>query len=201
MAYDLSALKVLVVDDNVHMHQIMRSILGAMRIREVLCVVDTGQAFQELARWHPDLLITDVMIGEEDGIGFVDRVRQGEKAANPYLPVIVLTGHTERQLITRARDVGVHEVLAKPVSIENLYRRIVGLVTNPRPFVKTSFYFGPCRRRQEKPFRGPERRGDEPEGEASVEIPEEGQVAAAQARGPASPSAGPRGSGPQGEAA
>ena len=201
MAYDLSALKVLVVDDNVHMHQIMRSILGAMRIREVLCVLDSRQAFEELARWHPDLLITDVMIGEEDGIDFIGRVRRGEKAANPYLPVIVLTGHTERQLITRARDAGVHEVLAKPVSIENLYRRIVGLVTNPRPFVKTGVFFGPCRRRQEKPFRGPERRGDEPEGEASVEIPEESQLAAAQAGDSLDQGSGSRGPGPRGEAA
>jgi CheY-like chemotaxis protein len=160
MAYDLSALRILVVDDNAHMHQIMRSILGAMRIK-VHCVSDVDGAFDALANWHPDILIVDVMVGEDDGLDLIARVRNGERGANPYMPVIVLTGHTERRQITRARDVGVHEVLAKPVSIENLYKRFVQIVVNPRPFVRTKGYFGPCRRRQEKPYQGPERRGDE----------------------------------------
>lgn len=159
MAYDLSALKVLVVDDNAHMHQIMRSILGAMRIKDVRCVADLELALKEMAAWSPDILVADILIGEHDGLEFIGRIRNGEKGVNPYIPVLVLTGHTERRQITRARDVGVHEVLAKPVSIENLYRRFVSMVVNPRPFVRTKAYFGPCRRRQEKPFQGAERRG------------------------------------------
>ena len=158
MSYDLSALKVLVVDDNAHMHQIMRSILGSMRIKDVRCAADMELAFEELASWSPDIMVVDVMIGENDGLDFIAKVRNGERGVNPYLPILVLTGHTERRQITRARDVGVHEVLAKPVSIENLYKRLLSIVVNPRPFVRTKAYFGPCRRRQEKDFAGPDRR-------------------------------------------
>lgn len=176
MAYDFSALKVLVVDDNVHMHQILRSILGAMRITDVIFAVDLKSAAEEMAQWRPDLIITDVLVGEEIGLDLIERVRKGEVGFDPYVPVIALTGYTERRMITRARDVGVHEVLAKPVSIEMLYQRLVSITTKPRPFIKSEAYFGPCRRRQVKVFQGPEKRGgDEAEGEddnQDLEIPE-----------------------------
>ena len=170
MSYDFSALRILVIDDNVHMHQILRSILSAMRISDVHFVVDLETAESEMSRWRPDVVVTDIAIGEDQGLEFVHRLRKGEIGFDPYLPVIVLTGYTERRMITRARDVGVHEVLAKPVSIENLYKRLVSIVVRPRPFIKASHYFGPCRRRQDKDFDGEDRRGQEPEDE--MEIPQ-----------------------------
>ena len=170
MAYDFSALKVLVIDDNVHMHQILRSILGAMRINEVLFAVDLKSAAEETTQWRPDLIITDLLVGEENGLDLIEKIRKGEVGFDPYIPVIALTGFTERHMITRARDVGVHEVLAKPVSIEMLYQRLVSITTKPRPFIKSEAYFGPCRRRQVKAFQGPEKRGQEDD--EDLEIPE-----------------------------
>ena len=76
MAYDFSALKVMVVDDNPHMHQILRSILGAMRITETQFVVDLKSAAGEMAHWRPDLIITDVMVGEESGLDLLEQVRK-----------------------------------------------------------------------------------------------------------------------------
>ena len=176
MAYDFSALKVLVVDDNVHMHQILRSILGAMRITDVMFAVDVKSAAEEMAHFRPDIIVTDVMVGDQEGLDLIEKVRKGEVGFDPYVPVIALTGYTERRMITRARDVGVHEVLAKPVSIEMLYQRLVNITTKPRPFIKSEGYFGPCRRRQVKAFQGREKRGQdggqEGGGEEELAIPE-----------------------------
>lgn len=170
MAYDFSALKILVVEDNVHMHQILRTILGAMRITEVQFAVDIKSAIEVMAQWRPDVVITDVMVGDDLGLDLVERIRKGEVGFDPYVPVIALTGYTEKRMITRARDVGVHDVLAKPVSIEMLYQRLVNITTKPRPFIKSEAYFGPCRRRQNKIYQGPEKRGQEAEEE--LEIPQ-----------------------------
>ena len=60
----------------------------------------------------------------------------------------MLTGHAELALVTEARDMGVNEFLAKPVSAKALYARITAAVHHPRPFVRTRAYFGPDRRRQ-----------------------------------------------------
>jgi hypothetical protein len=61
-----------------------------------------------------------------------------------------------------ARDAGVTEFLAKPISAKGLYQRILNVVANPRPFIKTETYFGPDRRRNvNASYAGPERRKGE----------------------------------------
>ena len=71
----------------------------------------------------------------------------------------MLTGHSEKRRVTVARDAGVTEFLAKPISAKGLYQRILNVVANPRPFIKTKTYFGPDRRRNtSNAYIGPERR-------------------------------------------
>ena len=57
-----------------------------------------------------------------------------------------------------ARDAGVTEICAKPVTAKQMWEKIVAVVNNPRPFVKTAGYFGPDRRRRMEDYAGPERR-------------------------------------------
>ncbi|MCG8361253.1 MAG: response regulator [Kiloniellales bacterium] len=158
MSYNLEPLKVLIVDDNKHMHQILRSILTAMRIKQIRTVDDAAEAFNEMRNWPPDLIITDLAMDLLDGLEFVRLVRNGNDSPNPYVPIIMLTGHTELFRVKEARDSGVNEILAKPVSIQGLYKRIIGIVASPRPFIRTTTYFGPCRRRAQRPFKGEDRR-------------------------------------------
>jgi two-component system, chemotaxis family, chemotaxis protein CheY len=71
----------------------------------------------------------------------------------------MLTGHSEKNRVLRARDAGITEFLAKPISATALYERILTLVANPRPFIRTKSYFGPDRRRNAGVnYLGPERR-------------------------------------------
>ena len=79
--------------------------------------------------------------------------------ANPYVPIIMLTGHSDKKRVMAARDSGVTEFLAKPISANALYQRILNVVANPRPFIKTKTYFAPDRRRLANPnYVGVERR-------------------------------------------
>ena len=58
-----------------------------------------------------------------------------------------------------ARDAGITEFLAKPISAKALYQRVLNVVANPRPFIRTRSYFGPDRRRNANPnYAGAERR-------------------------------------------
>ncbi len=60
----------------------------------------------------------------------------------------------------QARDAGVNEFIAKPVSVKTMMSRLVAVIEHPRPYVRTNSYFGPCRRRRGEEYRGPERRAD-----------------------------------------
>lgn len=156
---NLEALSVLVVDDNKHMHSVVKAILNSMRIKSIRFSDNAADAFMEMRQWSPDIIITDWAMQPLDGLDFVRLVRRGADSPNPYVPIILLTGHTEMGRVIEARDAGVNEILAKPISIKSLYSRIVSIIEHPRPFVRSKTYFGPCRRRhQDKNYNGPERR-------------------------------------------
>jgi two-component system, chemotaxis family, chemotaxis protein CheY len=73
--------------------------------------------------------------------------------------VIMLTGHTHLNQVREARDCGINEFIAKPVSVKTIMQRLQAVIENPRPYVRTQVYFGPCRRRRgAEEYKGPERR-------------------------------------------
>jgi PleD family two-component response regulator len=111
------------------------------------------------SHYVPDIVITDWAMPIFDGLELAQMIRQPESKGNPYAPIIMLTGHSEKRRVTVARDAGVTEFLAKPISAKGLYQRILNVVASPRPFIKTKTYFGPDRRRNtNSAYMGPERR-------------------------------------------
>ena len=110
----------------------------------------------------PDIVITDWAMPIFDGLELTRMIRQPGANANPFVPIIMLTGHSEKKHVMAARDAGITEFLAKPLSAKALYERILNVVMNPRPFVRTKTYFGPDRRRGVvSNYTGPERRKGE----------------------------------------
>ena len=161
--YVLENVNVLVLDDNRHMRGLVESILHALGVKHVCQASDAAQAFKELQHFNADVIIVDWHMEPLDGLDFVRLVRTAKDSPNPYVPIIMLSGYTEYRRVTEARDAGVNEFLAKPISAKALYQRFSAIIDNPRPFIRTKSYFGPDRRRQNLgPPRGVEdRRKDE----------------------------------------
>lgn len=152
-------LKALVVEDNQHMRTLLRSLLNALGVTAVFEATNGEDAFALLRDKQPDLILSDLSMKPMDGIAFAKEVRTSKSSPNPYIPIIMVTGHTERHRIEAARDAGVTEVLAKPITAGNLFQRIGEIVDRPRPFVKCPNYFGPDRRRHvTEDYAGPFRR-------------------------------------------
>jgi CheY-like chemotaxis protein len=93
-----------------------------------------------------------------DGIKFIKMMRNNDTSHSRYVPIIVLTAHSEPSAIEQARDAGVHEFVAKPVSATKLNTKIKRIIEHPRSFIRTEYYFRHDRRRQDPNYRGPERR-------------------------------------------
>src|SRR5204863_1007371 len=120
---------------------------------------DGASGLESFTHIAPDIVLVDWAMPIFDGIELAGMIRQPGANSNPYVPIIMLTGHSEKRRVTSARDAGITEFLAKPVSAKALYQRVLNVVVNPRPFVKTKTYFGPDRRRNVNPnYIGPERR-------------------------------------------
>ena len=162
MATGLEALSVLLADDNPHMREIVGVLLNNYGIKQIRAVHDGGQALEMLHVWQPDLAIVDFKMEPVDGVEFTRFVRNSADSRNPYLPIIMMTGHSARSRVYEARDSGVTEFVVKPVNARTLLDRIMAVIYRPRPFVRTKTYFGPDRRRRADPaFNGPFRRASD----------------------------------------
>jgi two-component system, chemotaxis family, chemotaxis protein CheY len=150
---------VLVIDDNTHMRGIIKELLRAVGVHDIKEAADPVEAFELIKTVPIDLVLVDFSMPIIDGIEFTQMVRTSSDSPNPYMPIIMITGHSERSRVKAARDSGVNEFLVKPVTAKNLMDRITSVVNNPRSFVKGGTYFGPDRRRRKDPaYAGPWRR-------------------------------------------
>ena len=143
---DFSRLTVLVVDDSSFMCNMIDAILKSYGCRNVVLAESVSHAGKLLDRTI-DLAIVDWFMEPLDGLEFVRRVRTGVDGENPYLPIVMLTGHSEVLRVCQARDAGVNDFIVKPVSGASIYRRVVSLVEDRRPFIRSKSFLGPDRRR------------------------------------------------------
>src|ERR1700678_1407171 len=156
---DFNRLRFLIIEDNAHMRRILRTLLHGFGAREVYEAEDGAAGLEAFVHHVPDIVITDWAMPIFDGLELTQMIRQPGANSNPYVPIVMLTGHSEKKRVIAARDAGVTEFLAKPISAKSLYQRILNIVVNPRPFIKSKSYFGPDRRRSVAAnYKGPERR-------------------------------------------
>ncbi|MGH6870941.1 MAG: response regulator [Rhizomicrobium sp.] len=159
--YRFDRLKILVVDDNPHMRKLVVTVLQAFGVIQIFEAADAERAWVMLRDINPDVVFLDWMMDGMTGIDLVRMIRTSAATPNPFVPVIMLTGYTQAQHVRAARDAGVNEFLAKPVSARAILTRLTAVIEHPRPFVRTKVYFGPCRRRRgADEYRGPERRAE-----------------------------------------
>lgn len=76
-----------------------------------------GAALDLVQRYHPALIITDLMMPYVDGRTFIPRLRQEVALAGwPPIPVILMTAAD----LAYARDCGADAILAKPFSVDEV---------------------------------------------------------------------------------
>jgi two-component system, chemotaxis family, chemotaxis protein CheY len=152
-------LRTLIVDDNQHMINIVRVIMRGFGAKDFYEARDAAEAFDIVKHDGVDLIILDYQMNLLDGLDFIKLVRTGKDSPNQYVPIIMLTAHSERSRVLAARDAGVTEFCCKPVTALDLYKKIAAVANTPREFVKTGSYFGPDRRRhRNSTFQGIDRR-------------------------------------------
>ena len=169
---DLEQVAVLIVEDNLHFRTLIRTILQALGFEDIEEARDGAEALEVLSSFEADLAIVDWKMDGVDGLECVRRIRSEPVEVTKFLPIIMITGYTEESLAKQARDAGANDFLGKPISAKSLMSRIVSVLEDDRPFIKSEDFFGPDRRRKDGEFDGEDRRvkrGKEvsPNGDAS----------------------------------
>lgn len=168
MALDFSRLSVLIVEDSPFIRSLLASSLKLLGVGQVSLAEDGGSAIDFLKKVHADpvragvmsidLVLTNWDMSPVDGAMLLRWIRRHKESPDRFLPVLMITGYSDRERVMEARELGAHEVLTKPFSVKTLCEKITQVVLRNRQFVHTKSYFGPDRRRQAQFFSGSERR-------------------------------------------
>lgn len=157
-----SDIHVLVVDDSKQMRFLVRCLLRAGDITNVSEAETAAEAFAVMRDRQTDLVIVDWMMQPMDGLAFTRMVRWEPDSPNPYVPLLMLTAHTEASRVAAARDAGVTGFIKKPISTRLLFDRVSSALTDTRSFVRSEDFFGPDRRHgQVTQYAGPFRRSSD----------------------------------------
>jgi two-component system, chemotaxis family, chemotaxis protein CheY len=148
MAYNFSKLKILVVEENQPMTQIICALLKGFGIAHIDVATTSEIALRKFQQEKHDLLLIDWLIKPDNGIDLTQIIRLDKDSPNPFVPIILMTGFTEKRRVLKARDTGITEFLVKPFNANDLYKRIEHIIEKPRQFVKAPGFFGPDRRRK-----------------------------------------------------
>ncbi|MEE4330219.1 MAG: ATP-binding protein, partial [Wenzhouxiangella sp.] len=120
--------QILLVDDNAELREFLRLRLGrSFRILEA----ENGVIGLARAREHvPDLIVTDGMMPELDGIGMTRAIKADPEL--DFIPVLMLTARGESDAIVQGLAAGADDYLAKPFDSPELVARINGLIASRR---------------------------------------------------------------------
>lgn len=113
-------LRALVVDDNSYARAICMAGLKKLGVGEVV-EADTGaEAILKLMSEPFSVVLLDWYMPDINGPGIMQVLRDPRFGQPSQTPVILMTAYVSRDNISRARSLGISEVLAKPFSTEQL---------------------------------------------------------------------------------
>ncbi len=124
----LASSKILVVDDEVDLVQMLRTILEKSEYK-VATALDGMNAVVLAQSYRPDLILLDIMMHEIDGWEVLKLLRMD--ARTQRIPVVILSARSHPRDRIRALQEGAQDYLSKPFSIQDLLDTIGGLVEKP----------------------------------------------------------------------
>lgn len=128
--------KVLLVDDEFYSRKVIRTLLVSIGVKEIFEAADGAKGLEAIRSVAPDVVLVDWEMPNMDGATFAKSVRSTSGFPHPHVPIIMLTGHSERWRVEEALRLGVNAYLLKPVSGQMLSERLVATLTKPRAVVK-----------------------------------------------------------------
>jgi two-component system, chemotaxis family, chemotaxis protein CheY len=113
-------LRALVADDNAYARAISTASLNKLGVSDVVEADGGAAAILHLMTEPFDLMLMDWYMPDVSGAGVMSVLRDARFGQASQTPVILMTAYASRDNVTRARQLGVNEVLVKPFTTEQL---------------------------------------------------------------------------------
>ncbi|PZX17210.1 helix-turn-helix protein, partial [Breznakibacter xylanolyticus] len=119
-------MKILIVEDNDDLLLFMQSALS--HDFKVYTAVNGVEAWDQIGRYMPDLVVSDIMMPEMDGFELCEKIKSTYETS--HIPVVLLTALSEKTEQLRGLGLGADDYLTKPFDITLLIGRIKTIILN-----------------------------------------------------------------------
>jgi len=120
MLYD-DKVRILVIDDSEVIQSLFKSFLSDYDIEVITCS-DGLEGIQKAIEYRPKLIFVDIMMPNLDGLRMIKIIKILDDLKN--IPVIVVSGHTDKKNVIAAVEAGAVHVISKPLSKRVLLKGI-----------------------------------------------------------------------------
>lgn len=152
--YQIDAISVALADTNQQLRASLKGVLHHHGFRQIQDA-NTVVALEEIVRNNsPDLILCDVDLPEgesERPVGnvcqMINRLRHNKVGQNPFASVILFIEEPNETTIRQASMAGIDDIQIKPVVAQKVINRVEFLIEKRKPFVVTTDYIGPDRRK------------------------------------------------------
>ena len=145
MVEDLSGMRVLLLARKGSSTQILRSVFHLAGFSKLVSVAEPQYALELLCGGHFGALFIEGSQMHE-GMPFALAARRHPGLVNPMIAMFAVYLHARRRDVENARDLGVHDVICRPVSPRTVITKLRAVLAVPRPFIAAPGFFGPDRR-------------------------------------------------------
>jgi CheY-like chemotaxis protein len=136
-------LGILIVDHNVYMRRLLRTMLLNLGAKSVLEAGDGLAALEMVRNSDPDVMVVERDVPVLSAMEMLKVVRSPEMFPRPNIPVIMLTDQAQRAQVLEAIRLGANELLIRPTSPKALQDRLLAVMIKPRPMVQIGPYYVP----------------------------------------------------------
>ncbi len=150
----------LVVEEDAQSGRFVQTVLHQCGLKSVIVAIGEDDALKMLTHSKVDVVVCDCTGKWPDGFNILQRIRDSEGPFDSTLPIIMMARDASVAKVTRARDAGATEFIAKPMSVSALTKALISALEKPRDFVEGEKYVGPDRRRRTVDVKDPRRRAD-----------------------------------------
>lgn len=117
--------RVLIADDNEPNRELLEVYLADIDC-DIATAVDGKDTLEQVAKFHPDVILLDVMMPKLSGFEVCQRLK-GDPATSPIM-VLMVTALGELGDIERAVESGTDDFLSKPVNRVELVKRVENML-------------------------------------------------------------------------
>ena len=149
-------ISLMVIEDNDYMLDILVNSLKRIGFTRVQKAKNGREAVEYLkltskgfsAAVEPiDIVVSDLVMSPVSGLHVLQWLRDDKQSPNRFMPFIMLSGAADKTNVEETRNRGVTDFMAKPFSVDNIYKVLQRIIDAPRQYITTQNYFGPDRRR------------------------------------------------------